>query len=324
VSRPDPVRPALRLGVLAVAALAVAIGGVLLVDQSRQQAAEAAALEEAEARATFAAAVSPLHADLQQPAHDARGDLAGARLLVAELLTGSDRDTELVVEDLEARIDGLREAAAALAGAAAATPPTPPAALPSSDAGPVLERVEVSRSLAEELAGELQLRVDALDERREQLVTVAGALAATADVDGLPDTDDPDAWAAAWTEESGRLGEIRDEVAPLTADPALAPLAAAQLAVLGELRTLADEAAAALADGDIDGHNELVAALDEDTAAALRDGVEAALATTITALTASLEATEDATVGYAQVLDELRRATPAAVATAAGDADEDA
>jgi hypothetical protein len=326
VSRPAPVRPALRpsLVAAAVAAVALAIGGVVAVDHSRQQAAEARALEETEARATFGAAVSPLHADLQQPAHDARGGLASARLLVAELLTGSDRDTEVVLQDLDARIDGLREAAAALEGAAETTSPTPPTALPSSDAAPVLERVEVSQRLAEELAAELHLRADALDERREQLATMVGALAATSDVDGLPDTDDPDAWAAAWAEESERLGEIRDEVAPLTADPALAPLAAAQLALLGELRTLADDAAAALADGDIDGHNELVAALDEATAATLRDGMQAALATTVTALTAPLETTEDATVGYAQVLDELRRAMPVAVGASAGDPDGDA
>jgi hypothetical protein len=307
-------RSILRGAVITGLALTLAVSGVLVLEHQRQQTATAREADVAAARASLAGELAPLHAELHAAAHAARTDLASTRLLVTELLTSDERDTEAIVADLETRVAALRDVASTLEGTARDAAPTMPADLPSEEAEPALRTVTEATGLSVALADELHTRLDDLETRLDGAAVLAGTFDAIADVTALPETDDADDWSAAWAEEQERLEELRDDVAPLLTEPTLGPLAGAQLALLDELERLATDAADALDDGDIDAHNDRVAELDDERVAELTEGVQASLTSTLTALTVPLELTEDAATGTTHLLEELRRTASGAAA----------
>jgi hypothetical protein len=289
--------------------------------------ADAAA--EAEARALaeqqLTADVHDLRESLAAPAQEARTAAASLRLLLADAVAGSpDGDAEATT-DRAATLDTIRARAVALRGAAdqldtAAASPQPrrPDDLPAEEVDALLQRLGPVDAQAHAAAALLRDAADeALTTARVAQALHAAVAALVDHTQELPDGDDPEVIAAAWDAEAQLRADYLDAIEAADEVPALAPLAAVHHDLAERLTAVADDGAAALADGDLDTYNErLEEQLGELDADELRDELRGATAAALAAAVADVEAAEEHALGLLHELERLRRDTPSLVASA--------
>jgi hypothetical protein len=309
-------RRARLLSLLALIALVgtAVIGGAVL----RARAADAEAERLAAARFELAQDVRAVRVGYAAPARDGRRAAASLRVLLAETLTGTDRTPEALSSELDRRIRALRDAADRLELASDRPMPEPPSDLSTDVTDPLFARLDGLDDQARTSADHLRAAADVaerLGTLAHRLTTAASEFAATAEE--LPDSDDPDAVLAAWSEEADRLAPYR-ETAEDTLDAAesreLEELAEAHLAIIGQLAEAAEDARAALADERFDAYNEdreaSLAAVEE-----LHAQLVAAIDSAVRAAVAPVEAAEERALGVLNELEQLRRETPVGLAT---------
>jgi hypothetical protein len=300
---------------------ALLVGGGAAVVQAR----ESAAAQEAERRAAqqeLDRDVTALRTDLAAPAHVAERAANDLLVAVVESVTGSERDADAVRATLETLVADLRAAADELDEAAAGELPDRPEALPVQAADDVFGRLEDVETRAATVADELRRtadRAEAFATAAHDLTSAASAYAAaTAD---LPDSDDPDTLATAWRAERERLAAYAEAVEAAGGIEGLEELAGSHGELVDVMRTLADDAVAALEAGDIDGYNaRLAEALDGGLAGSLGDDLVGATEAALGAATVDeLQRTREAVLELLLDLEDLRRVTgPSADWTAAG------
>lgn len=303
-------RPRIRVprwtSALVLAAVAVTAGAAALAEDAAQT-----EREQREVRAAFVADVGELRRSLLVPAHDARDATAALRLNVAHLVRSSDREHEDLVERREDLLATLRSSADALEGS------LPPPSLGADEQvdeavrAPVQARLDGLDEQASWVARQLRRTADGVEawaEPADELRRAADDLRSRE----LPDRDDPDALAAAWSEELEVLATYREAAEGARDHRDLRPLGEAHLRVAGELTEIAEDAVARLEDGDVDGYNALLderldgddplgtGEIDAATAEVLRGGV-----------IDEVEEAQARVLGLLVELEELRRATPA-------------
>ncbi len=309
---PAPALPKPKTILATIVTLMLVVGLVVSVDQLRGTLADARERERIEAQSAFAGELAATRAALRAPADEVRGDLAAARLLLAELLLGSEREPEDVRSEVSAHARRLLDHADELLAAAERPAPAASEVVPVqlvraslSDLGPL--QGSASR-LAEDLraaAAELDATALAATRYRDAL---EGFVATTGD---LPDAERPAEVVDAWDEEADRLEELRDALERLDLNPVLQPLIAAHLDELTAFRSFTDEAIDTLEAGEVDEHNDLVErTFDEERLTTVSERLHAALARTITTAVAPLEALEERSRGFAASVEAQRRQPP--------------
>jgi len=301
----------------AVAGVAVVAGATGAVLYDREQTAAAQRAELAAATSTLTTEVSQLRHAVAAPAHDAQQTTAALRVLVAEAITGSDRDPAGVLDDVRRVADQLRGHADRLDEAAASPLPPRPAALAVAGVDPLFARLEPLDGQARDLAEHLRVsadRVEALASTATGLHVAAADYAAT--TQDLPTGNDPDVHATAWRAELERLAAYRAAVDEVADDAALAGLADAHVGLLDAMDGLAADALAELEAGDIDGYNARVATgVDDDVIATWREGLTAGARAALDAPGVHhLDHSRALTLGLVKELDNLRRSSRLALA----------
>jgi hypothetical protein len=312
------IRPAVaRVPVLvAVAVLALALVAIQLRANAVAAEAEARALAEQQ----LANDVHSVRETLAAPALEARAGTASLRLLLAETVTGAtalDADDRDTLATIDARAGALRTAADRLDTAAATPHPRPSGDLPAEAIddlvqrlGPVDAQAHATAALLRDAAGDAVATARAAHELHAAVAALAEHTAE------LPDSDEPEAIAAAWTAEEELRTTYLDAIDAAAELPVLAPLTAVHRDLAERLTSVADEGAKALADGDLDAYNdrleEQLGALDHEE---LRDELRDATASSLAAAVAEVEAAEEHALGLLHELDRLRRDTPTLVAS---------
>jgi trimeric autotransporter adhesin len=311
-----PHRPATARVYAIAALLALTLGLVAVQLRANVIAADVEAQTRAEHE--LATDVDVLRAALAAPARDARTTAASLRVLLAETVAGAatDDDTEALTR-IRARASALRGAADQLDTTAASPQPQRPADLPADGIDAVMQRLGPVDAQAHATADLLR------DAAVEAVATAAAAqglhaaVAALVDhTQELPDGDDPEVIAAAWADEAELRTAYLDAIEVADAIPALAALTAVHRDLAERLTAVADEGAAALADGDLDAYNEQLAEqLGELDAEELRAELREATATALAAAVADVETAEEHALGLLHELERLRRDTPSLVAS---------
>jgi hypothetical protein len=291
-------------------ALAVTAGAAFV-----QVRADAAAEEEAERRAAqheLDREVFAIRSELVTPAHAAERTTAELLSAVVETVTGSERDPEAVRATLDRLVADLHAAADHLDEAAAQPMPTRPQATPVPTADAVFARLRGLEDRASEVAAQVRQAAEdaeAFAAAAHELSTSAAGYAAS--TEELPDTDDPDALAAAWRTERDRLDRYREAVDQAASTEGLEELAGSHGELVDTLRRLADDAVSSLETGDVDGYNaRLAEVLGDEDASVLTDDLVRATDEALEAATfARLQSARTAVLELLIDLEDLRRVT---------------
>jgi hypothetical protein len=302
--------------VAAVALLAAVVALVQL--RASSAAADEAAAEQAAADLEVASDLRSVRERLAVPAMDARATTASLRVLVADAVTGAAVAEEPTLDPLETitdRTTSLRETAVRLSHAADRSLPLRSAAVSSPTIEAVLQRVDPVAAQAKTTAEHLHNAAQEADELAAAALALhTAAQVFVASTGDLPDSDDPDVVAAAWTDERDRLDAYLDAIEAAEELPALQALAAVHRDVAEPLADFADAAAAALGDGDLDAYNgQLADGFTSFDVEAVREALVAATTQALPTAVDQLEQAENRALGLVNELERLRRATPTTV-----------
>jgi len=309
----SPVHIAAGLGIIVL--IGGATAGAIHVQQQSQQEDEAHEIRVGAASDQLRRDLSEHTATLSNPARDGRQAAAALRVLIAETVTGSERDGEAVEVDLDRRLDQLRDAADRLDSAARRSVARPDAPELAS-AQPLfrqLEDVETqARATAATLRGSANTAESISTAIRDLHLAAAGFVSGT---DELPETDDPDAVAAAWRDDLDRLDPYRQAAEAAAQIETLADLAAAHLALIDDLQASGTTALDHLEAGDVDAYNQH-RETELEGAKTLRDQLVEAMDATLPRVVVDVEVAEEHALGLLNDLEELRRRTPTQLASA--------
>ena len=309
---PVPRRTTYRATLGLVVAVAVAMVVAATLDARATTAAERQAA--AEARAELSHDLTHLRNAAATPARSARTEIAALRRTFAEAITGSDRDVTQVLDEVEARIAAIEEAADQLTAAAGLAHPAPASILPVGTTAPILSRLDALDAQTLATSDRLRAAVSDISEVARAAVELRRAAKAfAAAADELPDSDDPDRVAEAWIDELDRLAPYREAADAAAAHATLEPLASAHLLLLDDLEDFARAAVDDLEAGDLETYEDrrtaALATTDE-----VVDRFTAATHEALQRATADIEAAEERALGLLHELEALRRATPARAA----------
>ena len=252
---------------------------------------------------------------ISDPARRGRRAAAALRVLIAETVTGSERDDEAIEADLSRRLEQLRDAADRLDSATRHSVSRPDA-LEFAGAQPLLRQLEDLETQARATAATMRGSANTAESISIAIRVLHRAAAEfVAGTDDLPETDDPDAVAAAWRDELDRLDPYRQAAEAAAQIESLANLAAAHLALIDDLQDSGTTALDHLEAGDVDAYNQHREA-ELEGADSLRDQLMEAMDATMPKVVVDVEVAEEHALRLLNELEELRRQTPAQLASA--------
>jgi hypothetical protein len=305
-------------GVLGTGAL-LAVTVVVLPDSTPDESPSDDALQaSAEDDRDADAAQTRLIADLgerrtamSEPAFTARENTARLRLLLAEAVAGGDREADRVLEQIDVVVARLDDAADALDEAAAAPAPDRPGELDSEALDALLAGLDGLQGQAADVADRLRTATSGATEVANASLELRSAAQRFAGgQDHLPDGDDPEVVASAWSEDADRLAAYEQAALAASELPQLEAHAEVHHEIASALTQLADRAIGDLDAGDLDAYNARISDRLAEVTAAL-DDLEPRLGDSLQAVVADAESAEERTLGLLSELEQLRAAIPA-------------